>query len=509
MTSQYSILAKRGRTESQARRQTAVAAIAEHERYAEGERWSRAPYARRDSQSEIATNYVVENANHELSREELVPCIGRALRWVGFACIKACLELVAVEIATDEDNLTNLRLALGPLGPRLGELNVLVHTLEDELLVALLLKAEHSFGAVEILCLSLQQLGHEAVEIGRAERHLRLERHRTHARQVVLLLLLGLLVGVAVVAVLVLSVAVLGVAVRRVLAALGALVPMFCVAVLVVAVLVPVRRARFVRAVGVGALLRLLQVILLDFLLEALERERVEAHQLVHRHARLLAFHQFGEGVDRIDRLLDDRQLLLGHQIRLVENDAVREGNLLHSFVDGVLRPLVVEVREDVLAVDQAEHAVNAEVVHQGKVRGDGLDDGRRVCEAGRLKQHEVKILPAVLELPEGLDQIAAHSAARTTVVHGDQLLRSLHVLLDEGLVNAHSAKLVLDHADLLVVLLIQNVVDKCGLASTKEPGDNSDGKLLLLWELWFLLLIRGRASIRTGSPNDTILIGW
>eukprot|EP00965_Chrysotila_dentata_P242178 6204736-Pleurochrysis_carterae.AAC.1 len=91
---------------------------------------------------------------------------------------------------------------------------------------------------------------------------------------------------------------------------------------------------------------------------------------------------------------------------------------LLHSFVDGVLRPLVVEVREDVLAVDQAEHAVNAEVVHQGKVRGDGLDDGRRVCEAGRLKQHEVKILPAVLELPEGLDQIAAHSAARTTVVH-------------------------------------------------------------------------------------------
>ena len=67
---------------------------------------------------------------------------------------------------------------------------------------------------------------------------------------------------------------------------------------------------------------------------------------------------------------------LVRHQVNLVEQDAVRERNLLHGFVDGAVGLLLLEVEADVLGVGEAEDGVDAKrigdlgVDEKGESRG-------------------------------------------------------------------------------------------------------------------------------------------
>ena len=138
----------------------------------------------------------------------------------------------------------------------------------------------------------------------------------------------------------------------------------------------------------------------------------------------------------------------------------------------------------DELDVDQRGDAVDAVVVLQHRVGVEGLQDGRRVGEPRRLEEHGVEVLPPVLEPDERLHEVAAHRAARAAVVHRDELLGRRDVLGDERLVDVDRAKLVLDHADLLAVLLVQDVVDERRLARAEEAGDDRHRQLLLVGDL-------------------------
>ena len=51
-----------------------------------------------------------------------------------------------------------------------------------------------------------------------------------------------------------------------------------------------------------------------------------------------------GERVDRADRLLERLHVRPGDEVRLVEQDLIREGHLLHGLVDGALGPHLVDV---------------------------------------------------------------------------------------------------------------------------------------------------------------------
>lgn len=75
-----------------------------------------------------------------------------------------------------------------------------MHTLEDKLSVTLVRESKNALAAVDICCLSLQQRGHEGVELRDIQQSLNGETHGRHQRQVVglLLLFLGLLFGMSV-----------------------------------------------------------------------------------------------------------------------------------------------------------------------------------------------------------------------------------------------------------------------------------------------------------------------
>mmetsp|Transcript_9869 Transcript_9869/g.26259 ORF Transcript_9869/g.26259 Transcript_9869/m.26259 type:complete len:204 (-) Transcript_9869:277-888(-) len=203
----------------------------------------------------------------------------------------------------------------------------------------------------------------------------------------------------------------------------------------------------------------------------------MHVQDLLQVDARLLRLHEFCERIDRRDRLLELRQLLLAHQVDLVHQYLVGKRDLRDGLVDLVVFALLLDVFLDVLAIDEADDAVDAEVVGDDRVLRERRDDGRWVGEACGLDQHEVKVLLAVLELRERLHQVAAHRAARAAVVERDHLLRHLEVLLDERLVDAHGAKLILDHADFhAVIRAVEDVVDERGLACTEEAGQHRHG---------------------------------
>jgi hypothetical protein len=69
---------------------------------------------------------------------------------------------------------------------------------------------------------------------------------------------------------------------------------------------------------------------------------------------------------------------------------------------------------------------------------------------------------------PEDAHEVAANGAAQAPVVHLDDLL--FLVLHEDLVVHAGLAELVLDHGDLLAVLLGQDAVQERGLPGPRKP---------------------------------------
>jgi hypothetical protein len=82
---------------------------------------------------------------------------------------------------------------------------------------------------------------------------------------------------------------------------------------------------------------------------------RVDLSIVERRHAPRVAR-------THLDALLDRGQLRLLDEVNLVEDDAVGEGELLHSLVLHALGLVVVEVLDEVLGVHHREDGVEAEL---------------------------------------------------------------------------------------------------------------------------------------------------
>ena len=210
-----------------------------------------------------------------------------------------------------------------------------------------------------------------------------------------------------------------------------------------------------------------------------LDGEGVDAEHAVEVDDGVGGLDHLRDGVDGLDRVHDLRELRLGHEIDLVEQDAVSKGHLLDGFVDGAVRLLLLKVDADVLGVRQAQDGVDAVGVRDLGVDEERERDGRGVGEAGGLDDDVVEILRAVLEREQRAHQVAAHGAAHAPVVHGDDVLLFLHVLAHERIVDGHRAELILDDGDELAVIALKDVVHQRGLARAEETGDDGHGGFL------------------------------
>ena len=190
------------------------------------------------------------------------------------------------------------------------------------------------------------------------------------------------------------------------------------------------------------------------------------------------------ELVDRAQaRLHGFEVLLLRHQVALVQDQSIGEGHLLHTFIFGALRLLLVQVLHDVLRIDQGNNPIElAErrdlVIHKKRLR-----DRRRVGHARRLDDDRIESqlagLHTLRELLEHGDQVLPDGAADAPVHHLEELLilLNLGVTCEQRVVDAHVAELVLDDGDLLPVRFVrQDVIHQRRLPAAEVAGEDGDG---------------------------------
>jgi hypothetical protein len=129
------------------------------------------------------------------------------------------------------------------------------------------------------------------------------------------------------------------------------------------------------------------------------------------------------EAVDRCQPILQGVLLDGRHQVDLVQQDLVRERDLLVRFVHGAVRFHLVEVQGQVLRVGQAHDAVDVVVVAHLRVGLDRVHDGCRIGQSGRLQQDRLEVATAFHQLAQSPHEIAADRTADAAVVHRDEIL--------------------------------------------------------------------------------------
>ena len=108
--------------------------------------------------------------------------------WISCCFAESFLESLEVEILSDENHLGHTFFVTSPRNVRWTEINLLMHPLEEVLVISLITEGEETLRAEEIWSLLLQQMTHEGVESSHIERSVNGESYGRHQRQVMFLL---------------------------------------------------------------------------------------------------------------------------------------------------------------------------------------------------------------------------------------------------------------------------------------------------------------------------------
>src|SRR6266403_573764 len=190
------------------------------------------------------------------------------------------------------------------------------------------------------------------------------------------------------------------------------------------------------------------------------------------------------------DPFPQDFALRSGYKVALAEQHPVRVTNLclvLHS----------TELTFAVDTVDECDDPVQVEMIEEGRLSQKGLDDRSGVGDAGGFNQHPIEGEAAFLRLNDECmqrtRQVAANGAAQAAVGELNHGLRAL--CNQEFGIDADCAILVLDDRGTLIVLLAQDAIDQCRLATAEKSRDDTHGRGQAHGHDEPPLLLRRRAS--------------
>ena len=205
---------------------------------------------------------------------------------------------------------------------------------------------------------------------------------------------------------------------------------------------------------------------------DPLQVEGTAIEHLVQRHGTALTADPLGIGVDRLDARLDGLQLVGSHQVGLVEQDHVGEGDLVLGLV-GVGQPL-----QHVTAVDDGNHRIELGLGAHVLVHEEGLRHRRRIGDTRGLDHDGIEAALALHQVLDGADQVAANGAADAAVVHLEDFLVGFD---EQVVVDADLAELVDDHRIAGAVVLAENTVEQRRLAGAEIARQHGDGDLAVL----------------------------
>ena len=194
--------------------------------------------------------------------------------------------------------------------------------------------------------------------------------------------------------------------------------------------------------------------------------EGTEVEYRVDGDVRLLAAHDSRHSVHVSKPSFEPVERLAVDEVRLVQNEDVRERDLLGALVASP------ELLLDVGCIDERDDPVKRELRANLVVHEEGLSDRAGIGEPCGLHQHIVELVAALHEIAEHANQVSAHRAADAAVRHLEDLFVSVD---DERLIDADLPVLVLDHGNALAVLLTQDPVEQGRLARAEEAGQDGD----------------------------------
>jgi len=176
---------------------------------------------------------------------------------------------------------------------------------------------------------------------------------------------------------------------------------------------------------------------------------------------------QFRIRVDTANAGFDLLQIVLSHEIGLVQDDHVGECDLVLGF-GRVLQPV-----EEPLGVGDGDHRIEpCGLLHVG-IDEEGLGHGCGVRQPRRLDDDRVELSPAFHQALDDADEIAAHGAADAAVVH----FKNFFVGADDKIiVDADLPELVDDDGELPAVILGEDAVQERRLAGAEIAGQHGHG---------------------------------
>ena len=269
-----------------------------------------------------------------------------------------------------------------------------------------------------------------------------------------------------------------------------------------------------VLVIMVMMLMMLVMIVVLFIILDGLDPagghgdffvvEPVGVEDFVHRYIAVFAADDLRSGLQGTEDRFDLLEFCLGDEVALVQHDGVAELDLLDEqgrevlFVfrdfpkdftaaELVLQTGGIDDGNDVVDVDDLRHALTlGGLTHHG----DGLGDGHRLTDAGRLDD-DVVILVGAGQVGQLLGKVLGEGAADAAVGQGDEV-PVLHgdaaaALFDETGVDVDLADVIDDDGDAVSVRLSQDFIEKCGLAGAEVTLDEADftrGVFCAHWEI-------------------------
>lgn len=126
--------------------------------------------------------------------------------------------------------------------------------------------------------------------------------------------------------------------------------------------------------------------------------------------------------------------------------------------------------------IHQGQHAIQRKGAQDAWLRHKGLQHRRRVGEACDLHDDTGNLLTirhAARQAFQGLDEVAAHSAAQAA---GIQQNRFIIQSFDQQMIQADLAELVDQHGGIAHLGQSQQAVQQRGFASPEKAGEHGDG---------------------------------
>src|SRR5690554_575425 len=162
---------------------------------------------------------------------------------------------------------------------------------------------------------------------------------------------------------------------------------------------------------------------------------------------------------------------------------------------------MLFQLSVDVRDVDGRDHAIAEKTRRDERLFHQGVDDWRRISEAGGFNQHPFNrtyfaTRSALEQVFERAHEIASHAATDTARIQYDEAFVNF---LDEVMVHRHFAELVDEHGGSGQTRGRGEVTEQGGFSGAQKAGEDDDGKTPSI-------VLHGARSALLGHPFECLV---